>query len=221
MVELSENRRQAEAWEREALAELRSGSLANALGAYGGSGRVRSAPSADAAREAMVDAWWASRQSGEDAMMYALRRVDVDDLNVRARARLEAAGELGKERLAVAGREFATGDKVMCLRNDHQLGVRNGTVGTVAYVDRALDEVVLSDGTRLPSSYLQAGHLSHSYGSTVHKSQGATVDRAFLLAPTSSTGKPATSGCRGAGSPTSCSSLPATWPKAWRTSLTA
>jgi len=142
---------------------------------------VSLASSAEGAREAMVDAWWASRRSGEDAMMYALRRADVDDLNARARVRLEASGELGSERLAVAGREFAVGDKVMCLRNDHRLGVRNGTVGAVASVNQAEGELVISDGTRLPSSYLQAGHLTYSYASTVHKAQGATVDRAFLL----------------------------------------
>ena len=71
VIELKENRRQAEAWERLALSELRSGSVAEALGAYERSGRVRLAPSADSSREAMVEAWWASREAGEDAMMYA------------------------------------------------------------------------------------------------------------------------------------------------------
>jgi len=179
VIELKENRRQAEAWERLALSELRSGSVADALSAYERSGRLRLAPSADSSREAMTEAWWSSHQAGEDAMMYALRRADVDDLNARARARLKAAGELGDERAEVAGREFAVGDKVMCLRNDHRLGVRNGTVGTVAAVEAG--EVVLADGTHLPSSYLQAGHLMHAYASTVHKGQGATVDRAYLL----------------------------------------
>ena len=177
--ELKENRRQAEAWERVALSELRSGSVTEALNAYERSGRVRLAPSADSSREAMVEAWWSSRQAGEDAMMYALRRADVDDLNARARARLKAAGGLGDEPAEVAGREFAVGDKVMCLRNDYRLGVSNGTVGTVASVDQG--DVVLADGTHLPLSYLKAGHLTHAYASTVHKAQGATVDRAYLL----------------------------------------
>jgi ATP-dependent exoDNAse (exonuclease V) alpha subunit len=179
VTELKENRRQAEGWERLVLSELRSGSVAEALGAYERSGRVRLAPSADASREAIAEAWWSSRQAGEDAMMYALRRSDVDDLNARARARLRAAGGLGDESAEFAGREFAVGDKVMCLRNDQRLGVRNGTVGTVASVGEG--DVVLADGTYLPSSYLEAGHLTHAYASTVHKAQGATVDRAYLL----------------------------------------
>jgi hypothetical protein len=179
VIELAENRRQAEAWERDALAELRSGSVATAVAAYERAGRVTLAPDAASAREALVDAWWASYQTGEHAMMYALRRTDVDDLNTRARARMAAAGLLGAEHLIVADREFARGDQVMCLRNDRRLGVANGTVGTVAFVTGG--DLALADGTRLPSTYLSGGHLTHAFASTVHKAQGATVDRAFLL----------------------------------------
>lgn len=39
----------------------------------------------------------------------------------------------------------------------------------------------LADGTALPADYLEAGHLGHAYATTVPKSQGATIDRAFLL----------------------------------------
>jgi ATP-dependent exoDNAse (exonuclease V) alpha subunit len=159
-IELKDNRRQHEAWEREALAELRSGSVAAAISAYDQAGRVTLAPNAEMARDALVDAWWQARQAGDQVMMYALRRSDVDDLNARARDRMDAAGLLGDDRLRVAGRELAPGDQVMCLRNDRRLGVRNGTVGTVAAIEGA--GVALADGT-------------------AHKSQGATVDRAFLL----------------------------------------
>jgi ATP-dependent exoDNAse (exonuclease V) alpha subunit len=179
VIELADNRRQAETWERDALAELRSGSVATAVSAYGRAGRITLAHDAESAREALVDAWWSSFRSGEHAMMYALRRSDVDNLNKRARAHMAAAGLLGEERLVAAGREFAPGDRVMCLRNDRRLGVANGTTGTVTSVTGG--EIALADGIRLPPTYLAAGHLTHSYASTVHKAQGATVDRAFLL----------------------------------------
>lgn len=181
VIELKDNRRQHEAWERDALSQLRSGSIGDAVAAYQKAGRITLAASAEAAREAMVEGWWQSRERGEDAMMYALRRSDVDDLNMRARARLDGAGELGAERLVVAGRELAVGDRVMTLRNDRRLGTRNGTVATIAALDMAQAGATLSDGTQLSRSYLEAGHLAYAHASTVHKAQGATVDRAFLL----------------------------------------
>src|SRR3546814_17428193 len=38
-------------------------------------------------------------------------------------------------------------------------------------------------GERLtvPFAYAEAGHLTHGYATTVHKAQGATVDRCFVL----------------------------------------
>lgn len=179
--ELAGNRRQVEGWERDALAELRSGSVPDAVAAYHRAGRVTMASTADAAREQMVDDWWQSRRAGEDGCMYALRRADVEDLNRRARARLQAVGLLGPEQIHAAGRDFAAGDQVICLCNDRRLGVRNGTRSTIRSVGVAAGTVELVDGTALPADYLDAGHLGHAYATTIHKSQGATIDRAFLL----------------------------------------
>ena len=179
--ELTENRRQTHAWERAALAELRSGSVPDAFTAYERAGRITLAAGAEQARETMVSDWFNAYNGGERAVMYALRRADVEDLNHRARTRLDHAGRLGEERLEVAGREFAAGDKVICLRNDRRLGVRNGTIATVAAVHPDFGEITLDSGTRLPHHYLADGHLDHGYATTVHKAQGATVDRAFLL----------------------------------------
>jgi hypothetical protein len=42
----------------------------------------------------------------------------------------------------------------------------------------------LDDGVSigLPASYLAAGHLTYAYATTIHKAQGMTCDRAFVLA---------------------------------------
>ena len=86
--ELRTNRRQAETWEREALAELRSGHPARAVEAYVDHGRVVSAKTAPEARLAMVSDWAAARARGDDAVMFALARTDVEALNRLARAHL-------------------------------------------------------------------------------------------------------------------------------------
>lgn len=180
-TELVDNRRQANVWEREALEQLRGGSVADAYTAYSRQGRITLTSDAPAAREAMVSDWWSAHRAGERAAMYALRRSDVEDLNSRARVRLDKAGALGEQRIDAAGREFAPGDEVICLRNDRRLGVRNGTRSTIESVDPTERTVMLAGGKVLPAAYLDAGHLGHGYATTIHKAQGATVDRAFLL----------------------------------------
>lgn len=180
-VELTDNRRQQHAWERDALSELRAGSVLRAVEAYQRRRRVTLADTADAAREQMVADWWAARAQGQRVGMYALRRADVEDLNRRARQRLQSQGIVGPDELTVAGRSFAPGDEVMCLRNDRRLGVRNGTVSTIDVIHGDDAGVTLADGTGLPHEYLAAGHLGHAYAATIHKSQGMTVDRALLL----------------------------------------
>ncbi len=180
--ELTVNRRQADVWERQALAELRSGSVFDAVDDYRRQGRIHLAPSAEVARQQLADDWWAAYQtSGPAAAMYALRRYEVDDLNRRARRHMRADGLLGPDQLEAAGRPFAAGDEVICLHNDRQLGVTNGTRSRIESVYTAERAVTLTDGTVLPGEYLDAGWLDHGYATTIHKAQGATVDRAFLL----------------------------------------
>jgi Ti-type conjugative transfer relaxase TraA len=182
---LRKNRRQAAEWERAALASLRAGRVDAALDAYAEHGRVVTGPTAEQTRETLVADWWAARTAGETVLMLAARHTDVDDLNGRARARMTLAGNLAGPTLMVRERPFQAGDRVMCLRNNYRLGVRNGTAGTIVAVDPATRTVTMTTDHAgravLPSAYLDAGHLTHSYATTVHKAQGTTVERALLL----------------------------------------
>jgi hypothetical protein len=120
--------------------------------------------------------------------MLAVGRKEVAALNEAARAELRRSGLLGPDVLEADGCGYAVGDRVVCLRNDRRLDVLNGTTGTLAR--RAVAGVTISttDGVRfLPATYLEAGHLGHAYALTVHKAQGLTVERAFVLATESLT----------------------------------
>ena len=182
---LSQNRRQHDAWEREALRALRAGQVDVALDAYDAHDRVVTAPTADGTREVMVADWWAASRRAEQVLMVAARHADVDDLNARARAHVDAAGQLTGPTLDLDGRPYQTGDRVMTLRNQRRLGVRNGTFATVTDVDvesRAL--TIRTDHATthlLPAEYLDAGHVRHAYATTIHKAQGITVDQTFVL----------------------------------------
>ena len=186
-IELADNRRQAEAWERDALAQLRHGDVTQAVSVYRDRERITLAPTAEAARTRLVEDWWAARDPADPdrTAMIALHQADVDDLNTRAREHLQAAGELRGAQLQAAGRAFAVGDELLALRNDRRLGVTNGTRGQVTGVDTDGRSITFTarDGrvVTLPGDYIDAGYVTHGYALTAHKAQGITVERAFVL----------------------------------------
>jgi Ti-type conjugative transfer relaxase TraA len=184
--ELADNRRQQEPWEVDALAELRTGDTDLALDAYRSRGRVHEASTAADAMDQLVDDWWAAREQGEQPVMVAGRRSQVDALNRIARSALQDAGEIGSDLVASRDLRFAVGDEVLALRNDYRVGVLNGTRGTVTEIDREHHQVVVAVGDQrslsIPFDYIANGHLSHAYAMTIHKAQGVTADRVLLLA---------------------------------------
>jgi Ti-type conjugative transfer relaxase TraA len=187
-AELMENRRQVEVWERHALDQLRSGDVSTALSAYDIHHRICMSETMAEAQRELVNAWARGRNDGQSSLMMAVNRSDVTNLNELARTELFHRGELGDEILRAHDRSFAIGDEIVCLRNSRGIGVINGTRGTVVGTE---DQCLLVETTKGPrlltEEYLADGHVGHSYATTVHKAQGATYDRAFVLATESLT----------------------------------
>jgi conjugative relaxase-like TrwC/TraI family protein len=184
-IELSENRRQEQAWERDALLAIREGRAQEAVEAYLVHGRIHVGEDADAAKGALVTDWWRASRAGEDTVMICATRADAEDLSRLARALRQAAGEIRGPALSLPCGEVALGDRVMALRNDHLLSVDNGMRGTVVAADRGRGvEIETAAGRRvlLPGWYLADGELTYADAITAHKAQGLTVDRAFVLA---------------------------------------
>ncbi len=183
-IELTHNRRQCQQWERDALAELRAGDIDVALTAYADNGRIVTGTNAHEVRRAIVADWWAYRLAGDTTTMTAFRRDDVDDLNGRARAYLARAGHLHGPTLEINDRPFQAGDQIVCLRNNRRLGIHNGTRATITGIDPGHHAITIQTNrgeVRLPAGYVDAGHIAHGYATTIHKTQGATVDRGLLL----------------------------------------
>lgn len=184
-VTLRVNRRQHAQWERSALSEIAAGAPAPALRAYRAHGRVTVSDTALSARAAMVAAWWADvQQYGLDqTLMAAVRNIDRLELNMLARGVMREAGRLGDDELHAAGRTFATGDRVMLLRNSAVKRLDNGDTGTVAALEDGRLVVQLDRGhsVTLERAYIAAGHVEHAYATTVYKAQGSTVATGHVL----------------------------------------
>jgi ATP-dependent exoDNAse (exonuclease V) alpha subunit len=185
-IELSENQRQPDEFERRALQAVRDGRGRDYLAFADQRDRLVVSNDPLENRAQLLGDWWQhARTDLAGNLMLAHRRTDVAELNTLARALMQAEGRLGEESLTAAGHEFRAGDRILCRRNSAALGVRNGTRGTVEQVDRDRRELGVrtdrGDQVTLWASYLDAGHVRHAYALTGHASQGLTVERAFVL----------------------------------------
>ena len=79
-------------------------------------------------------------------------------------------------------RSFASGDRVMFLRNERSLAVKNGTLGTIVEVSQQSMVVRTDDGRSVSFDLKDYDRIDHGYAATVHKAQGMTVDRTHVLA---------------------------------------
>jgi AAA domain len=197
--ELTENRRQHQAWEREALELVRSGLVEEAVAAYRAHDRVVAADSKPAATLALLQDWWtafeqADQDSAQEVIVLAARRAEVDRLNTTCQELLAARGRLGPERLLVEDRQLTVGDRVVCGHNAiGELGVANGSRGAVTALNQQARTLTIrldgADGREvtLPRSYLDGRgrgernrRVDLAYATTGHRAQGLTRGRALV-----------------------------------------
>ena len=184
---LMENRRQQDPKERQALAALRDGEVAEAISFYVGHDRIHATADRADALQAVVDAWAADVADGHRTGLYAWRRASVAELNSLARSWMGSTGRLsGPELVCPGGNAYRAGDEIVTLAP--------GPGGTLVTSERAVVEAVHPvEGTldirttegrkvRLSGEEANADRLGYGYATTVHRSQGATVARAHLFA---------------------------------------
>jgi exodeoxyribonuclease V alpha subunit len=98
----------------------------------------------------------------------------VGALNLRLQERLNPGRE-GVPEARAGGRVYRPGDRVLQLRNDYELQVFNGDLGTVQSIDPVAQELLLllDDGRELRYPFANLFALTHAYAISVHKAQGA------------------------------------------------
>jgi Ti-type conjugative transfer relaxase TraA len=186
-VEITEVRRQHVEWQQDATRHLATGRTGEAIRAYGNHGMVHAAETREQARGELVERWSRERIAAPDQSRIILTHTndEVRELNEAARDRMRAAGELGDDVLVKAergARAFASGDRIMFLRNERGLEVKNGTLGTVEKVSQQGMTVRTDDGRSVAFDTKDYRDFDHGYAATIHKAQGMTVDRAHVLA---------------------------------------
>ncbi|CUX64855.1 MULTISPECIES: Ti-type conjugative transfer relaxase TraA [Agrobacterium] len=219
-IELTEIRRQTEDWQRQASIAFATHRTHDALADYARQNAIRFANDRAQACADLVRDYLADRLQNPDQSRIALahRRVDVRAINDAIREGLQAEGVLAKGssrsvtanaeygvrdraeqtdgeivyRTVNGSRAFASGDRIVLLRNDRWLGVKNGMLGTVDAVEPDALHLRLDGlsggpqtGRRLTIHPKDYQSFDHGYATTIHKAQGATVDRSFVMASAS------------------------------------
>jgi len=189
---LTEIHRQREEWQRQASRDLAEGRVREAVETYDQNGSVTNRWSRNTALAALVEDYMADIEmngTNISRLAFAHRCKDVYALNQAIRSAMRSSGTPKPETLfetETGPRAIADGDRIVFTRNDKAIGVKNGMLGTVTKTSRNQIMVNLDKEngqsrtiTFNPNTYRA---FDHGYAVTIHKSQGATVDRSYVLA---------------------------------------
>jgi hypothetical protein len=188
-TELTDNVRQRHLWERTALAELRDGSVGEAIAAYRQHKRLIIGQDRDGTITRAVEDWYRHVTATGDPTSGLLIGYDnntVAELNQHARNHLTASQRLDGPTIEAGERVFQAGDRILCRKNQDRLDVLNGDLGTILSVDPDHGTLTVRldrdpETRELPSWYIGEDHVDHGYALTGHKAQGVTTGRTFTV----------------------------------------
>ncbi|KSV71155.1 Dtr system oriT relaxase [Sinorhizobium sp. GL2] len=187
-AELETIYRQREQWMRDASLDLARGRVGQAIDAYRSNDRLMGSELKAQAVENLIADWNRDYDPAKTSLILAHLRRDVRMLNDMARAKLVERGIVDEGSVFKTDdgmRKFAAGDQIVFLKNEVSLGVKNGMLARVVEASPGRIVAVIGDGDHRRQVSVEQrfyNNVDHGYATTIHKSQGATVDRVKVLA---------------------------------------
>ncbi|MDX8327237.1 MULTISPECIES: Ti-type conjugative transfer relaxase TraA [Agrobacterium] len=187
-AELETIYRQREDWMRKASLDLARGNVEKALAVYDANVRITGTRLKAEAVERLIGDWNHDYDQTKTTLILAHLRRDVRMLNVMAREKLVERGIVGDGHVfktADGIRQFDAGDQIVFLKNETSLGVKNGMIAHVTEAAPNRIVAVIGEGDQRRQVIVEQrfySNLDYGYATTIHKSQGATVDRVKVLA---------------------------------------
>ena len=200
--------RQHDAWARDAVRDFGAGEAGRALDAFAERGLLVETKGAKAATEAIVDGWEAAQNADPNVttLLLAKTNAQVAAISREVRSRLKNKGLIHGPEIEIAAvtpsghtsqLTLAAGDDIRFLVRNDELGVINGSIGTVTGVIAQINPDA-PGGRRVQIEAVAAGRLivfdpamladdkgrariGWAYGNSIYGSQGLTVDRALVL----------------------------------------
>ena len=189
-------RRQQQEWQREAAEDIRDGNINKALCDYQEAGLIHHDTKWEASRARLVQDYLSEREEGKTQIILVSKNELRKEINEAIRKKRFSDREiLKKDQVKLITkledgtqeiREFAKGDRLYFLKNREDLGVKNGTLGTIESIQRTRRgvfnfNVLLDNKQRVQFNSKNYSAIDHGYAATVHKSQGSTVDKSYIV----------------------------------------
>jgi Ti-type conjugative transfer relaxase TraA len=194
-AELKDIFRQESEIDRQVVRDLAEGNALEAIASMDERGLVKNAPDIQSVMNTLVDDWNKDGIEIKHKLILSGTRSEANMLNNLVRDALAKDGKIGAVNADVEisngnNRQFSEGGRLLFTRNNLELGVKNGTLGTLKHITlnrhgECEMTVITDDGKSVrfsPSANGGYNHIEHGYAMSVHKAQGVTVSRSYLLA---------------------------------------
>ena len=178
------NQRQKEQWAKDAARDIADGKARKSLEAFAERGFLSVHDTKSESMSALIQQWQEDGMDFEKSLILAGKRADVAALNALAQEEMAKAGRLSGEPVILGDTKFFAGDAVMFTETSRPRQLENGTRGAVIEANPDTDSlrIRLDSGRIVTIVITDYPHVSLGYAMTTHKAQGASTDRAYVLA---------------------------------------
>lgn len=187
--EMLEIRRQYNDVDRQIVRHLADGQADKAVALMDERGQIHVHKDQAAIRETVANSVVADIINGKSSLAMAGMNREVRQINALVHSKLQEQGLVSKDEkpfaTAYGDRGFADGDRILFRKNDYKAGLLNGQRATVLSSEDNELTVKLDGSDKVRTVRADDySHVDFAYAVTIHKSQGATVDRAhYALDP--------------------------------------
>lgn len=178
--ELTEVRRQKNQGDIELLKKYLEGDIGNTLKQLD----IQVEKTPQEAMNALVQDWKSKEldQDPRESIILVETRSDVAEVNQRIQRVRRKAGYLGKPLYQIGKTKiFYQNERIVFLKNDYILGVRNGEVGTLIGCKQGQLIVLLDNKNIIQLNPYSYPHFDVGYANTTFKGQGCTAERSYIL----------------------------------------
>lgn len=181
-IQMDDIQRQQDPFDRQMVQELSEGTVHDALRNLAERDLVHCADDRASAIKQLVTDWGDARDPS--SLILVPTKAEASEINRQCQQMRQTRGEIRNGLgLKVNGQTIQGGDRILFSQRNRRLNLENGDFGVVEQANPIQQSLTvrLDSGRKVLIPIQDYDSIQLGYATTVHKGQGATVDRAFVL----------------------------------------